>query len=82
MSVHKNYLTKKSMGESLFKKHSKLQYPIKFFTVTWTKAGTNNRKLLENIFTQKLLQERKLWGKTILENVLGVTVSVKYFNAS
>ena len=48
------------MGESLFKKHSKLQYPIKFFTVTWTKAGTNNRKLLENIFTQKLLQERKL----------------------
>ena len=53
-------LTKKSMGESLFKKHSKLQYPIKFFTVTWTKVGTNNRKLLENIFTQKLLQERKL----------------------
>ena len=53
-------LTKKNMGGSLFKKQSKLQYPIKFFTVTRTKACTNNRKLLENIFTQKLLQERKL----------------------
>ena len=50
--------------------------------MTWPNTGTNNRKFLENIFTQKLLQDRKLREKIILENVLGVIVSVKYFNAS
>ena len=38
------------------------------------KRGTDNRKFLKNIFTQKLLQERKLWDKIILENVLGVVL--------
>ena len=50
--------------------------------MTWLKAGTKNKNFLENVFAQKLLQERKLWEKIILENVLGVTFSVKYFNAS
>ena len=42
----------------------------------------NKRKVLENIFTKKLLLERKLWDKIILENALRVTVSVKYFDVS
>ena len=48
---------KKVVRKSLFKNHlvSKFQYSIKFFTTTFSNAGTNNRKRLENIFTQKLL---------------------------
>ena len=46
------------------------------------KRGHNNNKFLENIFTKNLLLERKLWDKIILENVLHVTISVKYFNVS
>ena len=42
----------------------------------------NKRKVLENIFTKKLLLERKLWDKIILENALRVTISVKYFDVS
>ena len=41
--------------QSLFKNHLRFQNSIKLFTVTWPNAGTNNRKFLENIFTQKLL---------------------------
>ena len=49
--------SKKVVRQSLFKNHKVLKflYSIKFFTTTWSNAGTNNRKLLENIFTQKLL---------------------------
>ena len=46
---------KKVVRQSFFKNHLKFQYSIKFFTATWPNAGTNNRKFLENIFTQKLL---------------------------
>ena len=46
---------KKIVGQSLFKNHLKFQNFIKFFTVTCPNAGTNNRKFLENVFTQKLL---------------------------
>ena len=50
---------KKIVRQSLFK-NQKFQYSIKFFTATWQNVGRNNRKLLENIFMQKLLYERKL----------------------
>ena len=73
---------KKNIGQSLFKKHSKFLKFNKAFYCDLAKCGTNNRKFLENIFKQKLLQERKLWDKLILENNLAVTVSVKCFNAS
>ena len=46
------------------------------------KRGHNSKKFLENIFSKTLLLERKLWYKIILENVLRVTISVKYFNVS
>ena len=69
------------MGQSLFNKHKFLIFN-KFFYCDTAKQGTNNRKFLENICTQKLLQETKIGDKIILENVLGVTVSVKYFNVS
>ena len=42
----------KVVRKSLFKKKFKVQ--------TWSNAGTNNRKLLENIFTQNLIYERIL----------------------
>ena len=67
--------------KSQFKKRSKFLRFNKAFYCNMAKLCTNN-KFLENIFTQKLLSERKLWDKIILENVLGVTVSVNYFNAS
>ena len=70
------------MGQSLFKKHLKFLIFNKDFYCGVAKRRTNNRKFLENIFTQKLMQERKLWDNIITENVLGVTVSVKCFNAS
>ena len=40
---------------SLFKKHSKFLIFNKVFYCDLVKLGTNNRKLLENIFTQKPL---------------------------
>ena len=49
-------LRNKNMDQSLFKKHSKYLIFNKFFTVIWANAGTNSRNFLENIFTQKLLQ--------------------------
>ena len=67
--------------KSQFKKRSKFLIFNKAFYCNMAKLCTNNT-FLENIFTQKLLSERKLWDKIILENVLGVTVSVNYFNAS
>ena len=73
-------LRNKNMGQSLLQKHSK--FLIFNFYCNMSKRGTNNRKFLEDIFTQKLLNGRKLWDYMILENVLGVTVSVIYFNAS
>ena len=48
------------MGQSLFKKHSKFLIFNKVFYCDMAKRGTNNKKFLENIFTQKLLYERKL----------------------
>ena len=47
-----------------FRNHLKFQ---KFFAVTWPNAGTNNRQVLENTFTQWLLQEIKLQDKIIWE---------------
>ena len=46
---------KKNMGQSLFRKHSKFLIFNKLFYCDMAKRGTNNRKFLENIFTQKLL---------------------------
>ena len=46
---------RKNMGQSLFKEHSKFPIFNKDFYCDITKRGTNNRKLLENTFTQKLL---------------------------
>ena len=46
---------KKNIGQSLFKKHSKFLIFNKVFYCDMAKRGTNNRKFLENIFTQKLL---------------------------
>ena len=43
------------MGQSLFKKHLKFLIFNKAFYCDMTKRRTNNRKFLENIFTQKLL---------------------------
>ena len=42
------------MGQSLFKKHSKFLILNKVFYCDMAKRCTNNRKFLENIFTQKL----------------------------
>ena len=46
---------KKNMGQSLFKKHSKFLIFNKVFYCDMAKGCRNNRKFLENIFTQKLL---------------------------
>ena len=48
---------KKVVRQILFKNHLKFQNFIfnKVFTVTWANAATKIRKVLENIFTQKLL---------------------------
>ena len=46
---------KKNMGQSLFKKHSKFLIFSKVFYCNFAKSSTNNRKFLENVFTQKLL---------------------------
>ena len=54
---------------------------MKFFTVAWSNEVKNNR-FLENLFTQRLWVEIEFWDKITLENVLRVTVSVKYFNVS
>ena len=43
------------MGQSLFKKHLKFLIFNKDFYRGMAKRRTNNRKFLENIFTQKLL---------------------------
>ena len=45
----------KKMGQSLFKKHSKFLIFNKVDYGDMAKRGTNNRKFLENIFTQKLI---------------------------
>ena len=46
---------KKNMGLNLFKKPSKFLMFNKVFYCDMAKSGTNNRKFLKNIFTQKLL---------------------------
>ena len=48
---------KKIVGQSIFKNYLNCKISIKCFTTTWPNGGTNNNKFLENIFTQKLLQE-------------------------
>ena len=48
-------LRNKKLGQSLFKQHSKFLKFNKVFYCDMAKRGTNNRKFLENIFTQKLL---------------------------
>ena len=47
-----------------------IQNFLLWYGQTWYK----NRKFLENVFTQKLLYEWKLWDMIILENILGATV--------
>ena len=46
---------KKTMGQSLLKKHSKFLIFNKVFYCDIAKRGINNTKILENIFTPKLL---------------------------
>ena len=46
---------KKIVGQSLFKNHLKFQNFNKVCHCDMAKRGHNNRKFLENIFTQKLL---------------------------
>ena len=70
---------RKLWGRDLFKNYLNFN---KFFYCDIAKHGHNIRKFLKYIFTQKLSQERKLWKKIILENVIYVTLSVKYFNVS
>ena len=75
-------LRKKNMRQSLFKKHSKFLNFNEVFScgmTAWPNACKNNN-FLEHIFTQELLSGIKLWDKIILENVLDVKVSAKYFN--
>ena len=43
----------KNMGQTLFKKHSKFLILNKVFYGDMAKRGTNNKKFLGNIFTQK-----------------------------
>ena len=52
-------LRNKNMGQSLLQKHS--TFLIFNFYCDMSKRGTNSRKFLEDIFTQKLLNGRKLW---------------------
>ena len=73
----------KIVGQGLSNNHLKFQN-FKFFIKTWPNAVTNKvfRKYIYTKTTErKKNYERKLWGKNILQNVLRVTVSVKYFNA-
>ena len=51
---------RKIWGLSLLKKHSQFLIFNKVFYCYMAKPGANNRKVLENIFPQKLLRERKL----------------------
>ena len=51
---------KKNMRQSMFKKHSVFLIFNKASYCDLAKPGTNNRRFLENVFTQKLQQERKL----------------------
>ena len=55
MSVHKNYFKKEIWDRVCLRNIQSFWYSIRFFTVTWPNAGTNNRKFLENIFIRKLL---------------------------
>ena len=52
-------LRNNNMRQSLFKKRSKFPIFNKVFYCDMATRGTNNRKFLENIFTQKLQSVRK-----------------------
>ena len=60
VSTQELFQKRKIWGLSLLKKQSQFLIFNKVFYCGMAKLGTNNRKVLENIFTQKLLQERKL----------------------
>ena len=55
VSVHRNYFKKEIWDRVCLRNIQSFWYSIRFFTVTWPNAGTNNRKFLENIFIRKLL---------------------------
>ena len=60
VSTQELFQKRKIWGLSLLKKHSQFLIFKKVFYCDMAKPGTNNRNVLENIFTQKLLRERKL----------------------
>ena len=65
-------LRNKNIGQSLFKKHSKFQNFDEIFYCGMTRLRNTNL----DVFIQCQ------YTMLILENFPGVTVSVKYFNAS
>ena len=50
------------MGQSLFKKHSKFQILMKYFTVAWPESGKLVWMFLYNVSTQELFKREK-YGK-------------------